>query len=88
MLVADWMTGRASEDDVSFAAAGGVGYSCRMSPSGRLVRALCVLAFLLFGVGGLRAQAGAGVCAGVFVAEGLGRGTVAVDGPWQFQHGR
>ncbi len=86
MLVADWMTGRASEDDVSFAAAGGVGYSCRMSPRGRLLRALCVLAFLLFGAGGLRAQAGAGA-AQVFVADGLGRGTVAVDGPWAFKTG-
>jgi len=63
-----------------------LGYAVRMSPSGRLVRALCVVAFLLFGVGGLRAQAGAG-SAQAFVAEGLGRGTVAVDGPWQFRVG-
>jgi hypothetical protein len=58
-----------------------------MSPSGRLLRALCVVAVFLFGVGGLRAQAGAGVAHGAFVAEGLGRGTVAVDGPWQFRTG-
>ena len=40
----------------------------------------------MFGAGGLRAQAGAG-SPQAFVAEGLGRGTVAVDGPWQFRTG-
>jgi hypothetical protein len=58
-----------------------------MSPSGRVFRAFCVVALLLFGVGELRAQAGAGAERGAFVAEGLGRGTVAVDGPWQFRAG-
>ena len=57
-----------------------------MSPSGRWMRALCVVGWLLLGVGGLRAQAVAG-SAQAFVAEGLGRGTVAVDGPWQFKTG-
>jgi len=57
-----------------------------MSPSGRLLRALCVVGCFLFGAAGLRAQGNA-ASAQVFVAEGLGRGTVAVDGPWQFKTG-
>ena len=68
------------------AGVGRLRYACRMSPSGRWMRALCVVGCLLFGVVGLRAQ-GDAASAHVFVAEGLGRGTVAVDGPWQFRTG-
>ena len=51
-----------------------------MSPRVRLVRALCVVALFLSGVGVAGAQ-------GAFVAEGLGRGTVAVEGGWAFHTG-
>ncbi len=49
------------------------------------MRAVCVVGLLLLGAGGLLAQPVMG--AGAFVAEGVGRGTVAVDGPWAFKTG-
>ena len=51
-----------------------------MSPSGRLLRAVCAVALVLSGVGAALAQ-------GPFVVEGLGRGTVAVEGGWAFHTG-
>ncbi|MFZ0395322.1 MAG: PP2C family protein-serine/threonine phosphatase [Terracidiphilus sp.] len=56
-----------------------------MLPHNRTSRALCSIALLILCAAQIRAQAT--TPAPPFVVAGLGRGTVALDGPWQFQLG-
>lgn len=58
-----------------------------MFPGGRLFRALCAVAFVSFCTCAFQAQTGLPSPAPPLVVEGLGRGTVALDGPWQFHQG-
>jgi hypothetical protein len=59
-----------------------------MLPGNRLALALCCIAPLLISCAAVPcAQAKAPSSEPVFVAEGLGLGTVALDGPWQFHLG-
>lgn len=57
-----------------------------MFPGNWWSRALCVVALASFGAGA-QAQAAAASAADPVVVSGLGRGTVALDGPWQFRVG-
>ncbi len=57
-----------------------------MLPGGRLFRAMGSIA-LLVSCAALHAQTRFPSSEPPFVAEGLGRGTVAIDGPWQFHTG-
>ena len=58
-----------------------------MLPRSRVFRALCSIAFLISVASVFHAQTGTRSPASPFVVEGLGRGTVALDGPWQFHLG-
>jgi hypothetical protein len=58
-----------------------------MFPSGRLLRALCSFAFLISSAALFHAQTGTASAEASFVANGLGKGTVPLDGPWQFHLG-
>jgi len=53
----------------------------------RLLRVLCAVAFSVSCAGALHAQETTASPEKPFVADRLGRGTVAVDGPWQFHTG-
>ena len=61
-----------------------IGYSSEMFPRGRF---LCAVAFALLAGGVCCAQAGSGSAVAPLVADGLGKGAVALDGPWQFHLG-
>ncbi len=58
-----------------------------MLPRGRLFRALGSIALLISVSSVFHAQTGSPSLASTLVVEGLGRGTVALDGPWQFHTG-
>src|ERR1039458_3523693 len=58
-----------------------------MLPRSRVFRALCSIAFLISVASVFHAQTGTRSPASPFVVEGLGRGTVALGGPWQFHLG-
>lgn len=58
-----------------------------MLPGGRLFRAFCAVAFLASSTCAFHAQSRKPLPAPPFIVEGLGRGTVALDGPWQFHIG-
>jgi len=53
----------------------------------RVFRALCSIALLVPAAPVFHAQTGASSPVPPFVVAGLGRGTVALDGPWQFHTG-
>ena len=58
-----------------------------MLPGGRLIGRPCPSALLCLGVHGLDAQERAVSPEASLVVDGLGRGTVALDGMWQFHTG-
>ena len=58
-----------------------------MLPGGRWFRAFCAVAFLASSPCAFRAQTVSPSIAPILTVEGLGRGTVALDGPWQFKIG-
>ncbi len=58
-----------------------------MLPEGRLFRALCCIALAICSAAVARAQTRHLSSEHVFAVEGLGLGSVALDGPWQFHLG-
>jgi len=62
-------------------------YAFGMLPGSRVFRAVCSIALLIPVAPVVRAQTGAPWPAPPLVVKGLGRGTVALDGPWQFHTG-
>lgn len=58
-----------------------------MPPGRRVFRSLCSAALLISAVSVFHAQSGIHASAPTLVVDGLGRSTVALDGPWQFQIG-
>ncbi len=61
-------------------------YACRMLPGGRLVRALSIVLLILCAPA-FHAQVNKPSAEAPVFAEGLGKGTVSLDGPWQFHIG-
>ena len=58
-----------------------------MLPGGRLIRTLFAVGALVFCATVFRAQAKADSTGAPFIADGLGKGAVSLDGPWQFHLG-
>src|ERR1017187_1537318 len=58
-----------------------------MLPGGRLLRALCSIALLIFCAAVLHGQVRTASPEAPIAADGLGKGTIPLDGLWQFHVG-